>query len=53
MTRFISQHEIKKQDQKLKQDNLVDSTKYKHELKDAINKEYHTTKLRTQRQNKI
>ena len=41
MTRFISQHEIKKQDQKLKQDNLVDSTKYKHELKDAINKEYH------------
>lgn len=41
MSRFYSNHEIKKFDQKLKDLNLIDSNKYKEELKESINKEYH------------
>lgn len=41
MSRFHSKHEIAKQDMKLKSQNIVDSTKYKDDLKIDINKEYH------------
>lgn len=41
MSRFHSKHEIAKQDMRLKSQNIVDSTKYKDDLKIDINKEYH------------
>lgn len=41
MSRFQSKEEIKKQDNKLKNGDILNTSKYKSDLKEAINKEYH------------
>jgi hypothetical protein len=41
MARFYTNYEISKTDKLLKEEFLLDASKYKTDLKDALNKEYH------------
>lgn len=45
MTRFLTKHEIDKKERQLKEDILLSASKYKYELKDAINIENHRINL--------
>jgi hypothetical protein len=45
MSRFLSHHEIKKNEKRLNEDVLLNASKYKNDLKDAINMENHRTNI--------
>lgn len=45
MSRFISHHEIKKNEKRLNEDALLNASKYKNDLKNAINMENHRTNI--------
>jgi len=45
MSRFLTKHEIKKNEKNLNEENLLNASKYKVELKDAINLENYRTNI--------